>query len=59
MITDDCVSCGFCMERFECPALFRDEKVGHTMINEVLCSGCAVCVGVCPKGAIVIAGEDK
>ncbi|NCO53405.1 MAG: 4Fe-4S dicluster domain-containing protein, partial [Deltaproteobacteria bacterium] len=40
-------------------ALFRDEKVGHTMINEVLCSGCAVCVGVCPKGAIVIAGEDK
>ena len=59
LVTDDCVSCGFCMERFECPALFRDEKVGHTMINEVLCSGCAVCVGVCPKGAIVIAGEDK
>lgn len=59
VVTDDCVSCGFCMQRFECPALFKDEKAGHTMINQVLCSGCAVCVDVCPKGAIVLAEEAR
>ncbi|RJR16882.1 MAG: indolepyruvate ferredoxin oxidoreductase subunit alpha [Desulfobacteraceae bacterium] len=58
-VTDECVSCGFCMQRFECPALYRDEKADHTMINEVLCTGCGVCIEVCPKGAIVAVGSEQ
>ena len=53
MVTDDCVECNFCLERFECPALYKDEDVGHTAINEILCTGCGVCLEICPKGAIV------
>jgi indolepyruvate ferredoxin oxidoreductase alpha subunit len=53
MVTDDCVECNFCIDRFECPALYHDENLGHTAVNQALCSGCGVCVEICPKGAIV------
>ena len=53
MITDDCVECNFCIDRFECPALYHDEALGHTAINQALCSQCGVCLQICPKGAIV------
>ena len=52
-VTEDCVECNFCLDRFECPALYKDEKLGRTAVNEVLCTGCGVCLQVCPKGAIV------
>ncbi len=52
-ITDDCVECNFCMDRFECPALFHDETLGRTDINQALCAQCGVCLEICPKGAIV------
>ena len=52
-ITEDCVECNLCIEKFECPALYRDEDLGRTAINPVLCTGCGVCIEVCPKGAIV------
>ncbi len=52
-ITEDCVECNFCIERFECPAIFRDQELGRTSINQQLCSGCGVCLSVCPTGAIV------
>ncbi len=52
-ITEDCVECNLCIEKFECPALYRDEELGRTAINPVLCTGCGVCIEVCPKGAIV------
>lgn len=58
IITEDCTECNFCLDRFECPALYHDEELGHTNINASLCSGCGVCVEVCPKGAIVeVEGE--
>ena len=45
---DTCTGCGNCV-RFGCPAIeFTDEKA---QIND-LCSGCAVCVQICPVGAI-------
>jgi indolepyruvate ferredoxin oxidoreductase alpha subunit len=48
-----CTGCGTCV-RFGCPAIeFADEKA---QINE-LCSGCAVCVQLCPVGAIVREGK--
>jgi indolepyruvate ferredoxin oxidoreductase alpha subunit len=55
-VTDDCVECNVCLERFECPALYKDENLGRTAINKALCAGCSVCMQVCPKGAIVEVG---
>jgi indolepyruvate ferredoxin oxidoreductase alpha subunit len=52
-ITDDCVECNFCLERFECPALYHDEELGRTAVNQALCVQCGVCLQICPKGAIV------
>ncbi|MFH1241472.1 MAG: indolepyruvate ferredoxin oxidoreductase subunit alpha [Pseudomonadota bacterium] len=52
-ITDDCVECNFCIDRFECPGLYRDEELGRTNINRILCVECGVCRNICPKGAIV------
>jgi indolepyruvate ferredoxin oxidoreductase alpha subunit len=52
-ITDDCIECNFCLDRFECPALFHDTELGRVNINRALCIDCGVCIQVCPKGAIV------
>jgi indolepyruvate ferredoxin oxidoreductase alpha subunit len=52
-VTEDCVECNFCVDRFECPALYEDKELGRTVVNEFLCAGCGVCLEVCPKGAIV------
>jgi len=52
-ITESCVECNFCIDRFECPALYKDEELGRTDINRLLCADCGVCLNVCPKGAIV------
>ncbi|MBW1721340.1 MAG: indolepyruvate ferredoxin oxidoreductase subunit alpha [Deltaproteobacteria bacterium] len=57
-ITEDCVECNLCIERFECPAIFHDEELGRASINYQLCSGCGVCLDVCPKGAIVEVKEQ-
>jgi len=53
-ITDDCIACNHCIDRFECPALYHDDDKDKTAINPALCIGCAVCVDVCPKGAIIV-----
>jgi len=53
IITDDCVECNFCLDRFECPALFKDEELGRVAVDQILCVGCGVCLDICPKGAIV------
>ncbi len=52
-VTDECVSCGFCMDRFECPALYHNEQLDRTDINRRICADCGLCVQVCPKKAIV------
>ena len=52
-ITDDCVECNFCLDRFECPALYQDQELGRVNINREICVDCGVCIQVCPKGAIV------
>jgi indolepyruvate ferredoxin oxidoreductase alpha subunit len=50
-ITDDCAACKICQD-FECPAIEPDPDSGKARIDRNLCSGCGVCVDVCPKGAI-------
>jgi indolepyruvate ferredoxin oxidoreductase alpha subunit len=52
-VSEDCTECQFCLERFECPALYHDEELERTAVNQALCVGCGVCLEVCPKGAIV------
>jgi indolepyruvate ferredoxin oxidoreductase alpha subunit len=47
---EKCDKCGVCI-RFGCPAIqLRD---GSYAINELLCTGCDVCVAVCKKGTIL------
>lgn len=52
-ITDDCTECNFCLDRFECPALYHDQELGRVNINLEICVDCGVCIQICPKGAIV------
>lgn len=44
--------CGICSSRFRCPALFQDTQTGKTRLSEDACSGCGVCVDICPFKAI-------
>ena len=53
-ISDECVACNHCLERFECPALYHDAENEQTALDPALCIGCAVCVDVCPAGAITV-----
>jgi indolepyruvate ferredoxin oxidoreductase, alpha subunit len=53
VVTEECAECNFCIERFECPAIYHDQELGRTSINTRLCTGCGVCLSICPKGAIV------
>ncbi|MDL2275087.1 indolepyruvate ferredoxin oxidoreductase subunit alpha [Desulfosarcina sp. OttesenSCG-928-G10] len=52
-ITDACDGCGFCVKQFECPALVPIDDGKLTQVDLLVCSGCGVCLSVCPKGAIV------
>ena len=47
---EKCEKCGLCL-KFGCPAI--EFKNGSYTINEVLCSGCGVCVDICKKDAII------
>jgi indolepyruvate ferredoxin oxidoreductase alpha subunit len=51
-VGDDCDGCGFCRDRFECPAMVLEEGADMVRIDPALCSGCGVCVQICPKQAI-------
>jgi indolepyruvate ferredoxin oxidoreductase alpha subunit len=51
-VTEDCTGCRHCLDDFECPALHLDEATYQVVIDRARCSGCGVCVHVCPVGAI-------
>ena len=51
-VADDCDGCGYCVQHFECPAIVMAEDESHVTIDPVLCSGCGVCLHVCPKQSI-------
>jgi indolepyruvate ferredoxin oxidoreductase alpha subunit len=51
-VTEDCVACEICFQEFECPAIAPDPQSGVARIDQNLCSGCGVCVQVCPQEAI-------
>ncbi len=45
----ECKNCGVCM-RMGCPALIKGEA--GVVVDETLCTGCGLCVRVCPTGCI-------
>ncbi|GAB4306735.1 MAG: indolepyruvate ferredoxin oxidoreductase subunit alpha [Promethearchaeota archaeon] len=53
---DACNRCFVCIRHFGCPALTAsyDAEKGRELVvvDEVLCTGCKICVKVCPRGAI-------
>jgi indolepyruvate ferredoxin oxidoreductase alpha subunit len=53
VVTDDCDNCGFCHQRFECPAMFHSPELDRTEIDRRLCVDCGLCIQICPKHAIV------
>jgi len=56
---DKCVSCAICV-KIGCPALtMRDNAAGKrvAVINELACSGCGVCAGLCKFDAMHTKGE--
>jgi indolepyruvate ferredoxin oxidoreductase alpha subunit len=58
-VTEDrCIGegCGcdrYCTRVFKCPGLIWDRESRRAKIDEAICSGCGVCVDVCPQAAIV------
>ncbi|NNG01326.1 MAG: indolepyruvate ferredoxin oxidoreductase subunit alpha [Desulfobacteraceae bacterium] len=52
-VTEDCIDCGYCRKRYECPALIRDPEVSRTAIDRQICADCGLCIEICPKKAIV------
>jgi len=55
---DKCIgeACGcdrLCTREFGCPGLIWDKEVGKSKIDESVCSGCGLCVDICPQGAII------
>ncbi len=51
-INDKCVDCGICYKYFNCPAIIYDKEKGKPIIRVDICTGCGVCVDVCPIHAI-------
>ncbi len=51
-ITSDCDGCQYCLDYFECPALYLNEEKDCVEIDRNICVDCGICIHACPKGAI-------
>jgi indolepyruvate ferredoxin oxidoreductase alpha subunit len=52
-VTEDCTACRLCLDDLECPAIGWDDEGDKARINQGVCTGCGVCVYVCPAQAII------
>jgi indolepyruvate ferredoxin oxidoreductase alpha subunit len=57
VVSAECTGCQYCVINFECPALRYEPGKKKVFIDSALCTGCAVCLHVCPVGAIKIKGK--
>ncbi|MFC1836474.1 4Fe-4S binding protein, partial [Thermodesulfobacteriota bacterium] len=55
-IGEDCGCSRLCTRVLRCPGLQWDESLGKSQIDEAICTGCGVCVDICPRGAIIREG---
>ncbi len=53
-VTHMCKGCDFCCTQFECPAIKSEGEKKPVRIDEAMCTGCGVCVSVCPHHALEI-----
>ncbi|HJV33592.1 thiamine pyrophosphate-dependent enzyme [Geomonas sp.] len=51
-VSKACTGCRVCVDRFECPALTIPPGGTQVVIDPMICSGCGVCLDVCPVKAI-------
>jgi len=51
-VTEKCKGCDFCCKEFECPAILPGGEKEPVRIDEAICTGCGVCVSVCPHQAL-------
>ncbi len=49
-ITDECVSCGACIDECAVEAITEDKD--KCVINPELCTDCGSCAEVCPSDAV-------
>ena len=52
IVSAACTGCRLCTSQFECPALVYDEASNKVTVDVMTCSGCGVCLDVCPVKAI-------
>lgn len=55
VVNEKCKGCEFCLKQFECPAIQGQGEKQPVKIDSLGCTGCAVCVSVCPHKALEIA----
>lgn len=58
-VTGSCSGCRVCTSRFECPALVFDEETKRVTVDPLICSGCGVCIDVCPSRSIRRREEER
>jgi indolepyruvate ferredoxin oxidoreductase alpha subunit len=51
-VSPACDGCSYCIKQFECPAIEYDKSSKKARIDQLKCSGCGICIHVCPKKAI-------
>jgi indolepyruvate ferredoxin oxidoreductase alpha subunit len=54
---DLCRACGLCL-KIDCPAI-RELDGGYVAIDEGICTGCDLCVEVCPFGALTSRNTEE
>jgi indolepyruvate ferredoxin oxidoreductase alpha subunit len=56
---DQCGCNRFCSRILSCPAILFDPETGVARIDEQVCTGCGLCVQVCPRGAILLEPPEE